>query len=89
MKNTPFEQAMQNAAEGQIKTPKVMVGEGEVNFFTYQLLTHHFYLKLMAKGMTTKQVKLRDLKNYYGLKGRTAGEVLVQFEELKTRVLGS
>jgi hypothetical protein len=34
----------------------------------------------MAKGIGNKQVKLKDLKNYYGLKGKTAKDVLGDFE---------
>lgn len=89
MKNTPFQQTMQDVADGKTKAPKVMYGDREVDFFAYQVFTHHFYLKLMAKGMTTKQVKLRDLKDYYGLKGRTAGDVLTQFEERFSHLLSS
>ena len=34
----------------------------------------------MAVGIGNKQVKLKDLKNYYGLKGKTAKDVLTDFE---------
>jgi hypothetical protein len=36
----------------------------------------------MAKGMQCRGVKLKDLKNYYGLKGRSASDCLAQFELL-------
>lgn len=80
--NTPFEQAVLQAAQGKLQTPSVSTSSGEVNYFQYQLAVHKFYLSLMAKGIGNKQVKLKDLKQYYGLKGRTASECLPQLERL-------
>jgi hypothetical protein len=58
-------------------TPTVSMGDKPIGYFGYQLSVHHFNLKLMAKGM-----KFRGIKNYYGLKGRTAADCLPQFEKI-------
>lgn len=79
---TQFEQALHQAKTGQLQPPTVSTSEGNVDYFGYQLAVHKFNLSLMAKGMTCRGVKLKDLKTYYGLKGRTAGECLPQFEAL-------
>jgi len=42
----------------------------------------------MSKGIQNRQVKLRDLKNYYGLKGRTAADCLPQFIQLMEQFTG-
>lgn len=85
---TKFEQLVQQVNDGTLKAPSVSYQGRDVNYFAYQMIVHHFYLKLMAKGIGNRQVKLKDLKEYYGLKGKTASDVLVQFEALKDRVLG-
>ena len=36
----------------------------------------------MAKGMTFKGIKFTDIKNYYGLTGRSAKDCLPQFEKI-------
>jgi hypothetical protein len=79
---TPFEQAVLQAAEGQLQTPSVSTSSGQINYFQYQLVVHKFYLSLMARGIQNKQVKLKELKHYYGLKGRTASDCLPQLERL-------
>ena len=77
---TPFQQAIMSVQNGTLETHSVNYGSKEINYFAYQISVHHFYLKLMAKGIGNKQVKLKDLKNYYGLKGKTAKDVLGDFE---------
>jgi hypothetical protein len=79
---TQFETALQAAKQGTLSTPTVSTSTGNVDYFGYQLAVHHFNLKIMSKGMTCRGIKLRDLKDYYGLKGRTAIDVLPQFEML-------
>ena len=79
---TPFQQAVQQAQAGTLQTPEVFMGEGRIDYFQYQLAVHKFYLSMMAKGIQNRQVKLRDLKQYYGLKGRTAADCLPQFLQL-------
>jgi NADH dehydrogenase FAD-containing subunit len=82
MKNnlTPFQNAVMQVQNGTLKTPSVNYNSKEINYFSYQINVHHYYLKLMAVGIANKQVKLKDLKNYYGLKGKTAKDVLANFE---------
>ena len=71
---TQFEQAIASVENGTLETPIVSVENVEINYFKYQLAVHKFYLSLMAKGIQNKSVKLKDLKAYYGLKGRTASD---------------
>lgn len=85
---TKFEALVKQVNEKTIQVPSVSFEGKELNFFKYQLGVHHFYLKLMAKGIGNRQIKLKDLKDYYGLKGKTASDVLIQFEALKERILG-
>lgn len=77
---TPFQQAVLQVQNGTLKTPSVNYNSKEINYFSYQINVHYYYLKLMAVGIGNKQVKLKDLKNYYGLKGKTAKDVLADFE---------
>ena len=79
---TPFQQAVQQAQAGTLQTPEVSMSGGRIDYFQYQLAVHKFYLSMMAKGIQNRQVKLRDLKQYYGLKGRTAADCLPQFLQL-------
>lgn len=79
---TQFEQAQEQASNGELNTPNVSFGGTNIDYFGYQLSTHHFNLKLMAMGMKFRGIKFTDLKKYYGLKGRTAKECLPQFEEI-------
>ena len=85
---TPFQQAVLKVQEGTLQVPTVGTSSGTINYFNYQLATHKFYLSLMAKGITNRQVKLRDLKQYYGLKGRTAADCLPQFVQLMESFTG-
>jgi hypothetical protein len=82
MKNelTPFQKAVYAVNNGTLETPSVSFNGKNLNYFAYQINVHHFYLKLMSKGIGNKQVKLKDLKTYYGLKGKTAKDVLGDFE---------
>lgn len=79
---THFETAVLQAKVGELRTPTVSTSNGNVDYFWYQLSVHHFNLKLMSKGIGCRGVKLKDLKTYYGLKGRTAMDCLIQFELL-------
>jgi hypothetical protein len=82
---TPFEQAVLQVEAGKLETPTVSTSKGNIDYFGYQLAVHKFNLSIMSKGMSCRGVKLRDLKNYYGLKGRTAADCLPQFEALVER----
>ena len=79
---TQFEQALQSVEMGTLKTPSVSTSNGNVDYFGYQLTVHHFNLKIMAKGMSCRGVKLKDLKEYYGLKGKSAADCLAEFETI-------
>ena len=76
---TPFEQALEQAKLGDLKTPKVSVGNKSVDYFTYQLAVHKFNLSIMSSGMLCRGIKLKDLKWYYGLTKKSAKECLVEF----------
>jgi hypothetical protein len=82
MKNnlTPFQKAVLGVPSGTYTPPSVNYEGKNINYFAYQISVHHYYLKLMAVGIANKQVKLKDLKNYYGIKGKTAKDVLADFE---------
>jgi hypothetical protein len=79
---TPFEQAHQDWMEGKIQLPRVYHGDSELNPFLYQIAVHKYYLKLMSVGIGTKQVKLSDIKKFYGIKGKSAKDVYNSFTEL-------
>ena len=87
IKITPFEQAKTDLYAGKISAPSVSVGtdKGIINvpYFRYQLAVHKMELSLMSKGMKlNRHSKLKPLKDYYGLKGKTAADCLSQFIEL-------
>jgi len=79
---TQFETAVQQARQGELQTPTVHMNDGNVDYFWYQLSVHHYNLKLMSKGIMSRNIKLKDLKHYYGLKGKTAAACLSQYEEI-------
>lgn len=82
---TPFELAIQQAEAGTLNTPSVNYEGKNVDYFSYQLAVHKYNLSLMAKGLCFRGIKLKELKAYYGLKGRTAADCLPQYEELVER----
>ena len=61
--------------------PTVTVNGKEIPFPLYQIAVHHFNLKLMAKGMTFRGIKLNQIKKYYDLKGKSGEQILASFEE--------
>jgi hypothetical protein len=79
---TPFQQAVLAVEAGKLQTPSVTSEGKQIDYFGYQLAVHHFNLKIMACGMQCRGIKLKDLKEYYGLKGRRVEDCLVQFETL-------
>jgi hypothetical protein len=79
---TQFEQALQAVELGTLSTPTVSTSKGDIDYFGYQLAVHHFNLKIMSRGMTCRGIRLKDLKAYYGLKGKSAADCLAQFEKL-------
>ena len=85
---TPFQQAVLDTQAGILKTPTVSTSKGDISYFNYQLAVHKFNLSLMAKGIMSRGIKLKDLKWYYGLKGRTASDCLPQFLQLMEQLTG-
>ncbi|MFA5300892.1 MAG: hypothetical protein WC389_22095 [Lutibacter sp.] len=79
---TPFEEAQEKVSKGLLVTPSVVANGKPIDYFAFQIATHHFNLKLMAKGMTFRGIKFTDIKRYYGLKGRSAKDCLAQFEAI-------
>jgi len=79
---TPFETVLAQAGAGEISTPLVFQGDYYIDYFGYQLATSLFNLSLLSKGMTRKGLRLKDLKDYYGLKGRTAIDCLPQLQAI-------
>jgi len=76
---TPFITEVHN----EINAPVVSTTRFKLDHFAFQLAAHHLNLKLMAKGLRFKGVRFKDLKKYYGLKGRTAADCLQQFEQIE------
>jgi hypothetical protein len=75
IKQTPFEIAIQQVANGELKAPSVSYGSKSINYFGYQLAVHKFELSLSASGMIPRRGwKLKPLKEYYGFKGKSAKE---------------
>lgn len=80
---TQFEIALQQVEAGKLTAPSVSYDGKNVDYFGYQLAVHHMELKLLAKGMRlNRNSKLKPIKDYYGLKGRTAADCLPQFEAI-------
>ena len=78
---TPFEQAHQDWVDGKTEIPDVWVGHRQVNYFLYQIAVHKYHLRLMSLGIKAN-VRLKDIKEYYGLKGRSGKDVYKSFIEL-------
>jgi hypothetical protein len=79
---TPFEQAYKQVVSGLLEAPSVNYEGKGIPYFRYQLSVHLFNLRIMSSGMTCRGVKLKDLKHYYGLKGKSAKECLAEFEKI-------
>ena len=74
-----YEEVKNGIAEGTIKAPKVLYGNGEIEFTKYQLAVHKYNLGIMSAGMTCRGIKLKDLKAYYQLKGKSARDCYEEF----------
>lgn len=79
---TQFEQAKKQVQEGTLKAPSVSMGNRQIPYFRFQLNTHKFNLKIMSSGMKFRGVKLKDIKAYYGLTGKSAKDCLPQLEKI-------
>jgi hypothetical protein len=84
-KMTQFEKALAQVQEKSLSTPSVYVSGKEVDYFAYQVATHYFNLKVMASGMKFRNITFKQIKDYYGLKGRSAADCLSQMEEIRNR----
>ena len=82
---TQFQESMLAVEEGQQQVPTVIFEGKEIPFHGYQLASHVYALKIMAAGMKMRGVTFRQIKKYYGLKGRTAKDCLPQFEEIMAK----
>jgi|688.fasta_scaffold03477_70 hypothetical protein len=76
---TQFEIAQEQVKLGKLKTPSVSTSEGNIDYFGYQLAVHKYQVSLMSKGIKpTRNWSMKPIKEYYGLKGRTAEDCLPQ-----------
>jgi hypothetical protein len=76
---TQFEIAQEQVKLGKLQTPSVSTSEGNIDYFGYQLAVHKYQVSLMSKGIKpTRNWSMKPIKEYYGLKGRTAGDCLPQ-----------
>lgn len=76
---TPFEEVKKKIADGIVKPPLISMAGKQIDPVRYQLNVHKFYLGLMVRGITNKQVSFTDIKKFYGLKGRSAKDILPGF----------
>ena len=79
---TPFETVLVKLEIGIVKAPIVSFEGKNVNPVIYQLASTKFQLSIASKGMIPHRGwRLKDTKNFYGLKGRTAEDCLKDFME--------
>lgn len=81
---TQYELRIAEWKAGELTLPSVTMGDKPVNYFAYAIAVHIFECKCMARGMTIRGRKLRDFKEYYGIKGRSAKDILPKLEQIKT-----
>lgn len=79
---TLFEIAQEKVKNKELTTPSVSIDSKPIDYFGYQLATHKFNLSLMANGLKFRGVKFTDIKNYYGLKGKSAKDCLPELEKI-------
>lgn len=85
---TPFEATLQRLEAGTQKAPSVNFEGKNVNPVAYSMIVHKFNLSIMSKGMKCRGITFTQIKKFYGLKGRTAADVLPQFIALMEKHLG-
>lgn len=81
-----FRETLIKLDEGTMKLPKVIYQGVEVDAVMYQLLVSRMHLQIMCAGMKVRNVKLKDLKAFYELKGNSAKEVYSNFITLFNQV---
>lgn len=80
---TQFEKTLGAVRSGQLKPPSVSMGAKQIDYIAFQLGCHYFNLKVMARGrLKFRSITFTQIKQYYGLKGRGAKDVLDQFKEI-------
>lgn len=79
---TPFEQAVEKHRAGTLQAPAVYQGLNKIDAVGYQISVHMFYLKLMSKGIPSRQIKFNDIKHFYGLKNRTAAACVPELQAI-------
>ena len=80
---TQFEQALQQSRQGELQTPFVSTPNGQVDYFGYQLSVHIYYVSLLTKRIKSRNFSLKDAKEYYGLKSRTAIGCLEELKKIR------
>ena len=73
---TPFEQAVAAGQNGTLKAPVITIGGTQVNPLRFQVVQHKAMLRMAAANIKVRGFRLKDIKAYYGYKGRSAAEVL-------------
>lgn len=81
-KQTPFEQALAQVEAKALLTPHVSVEGKPVDYFSYQLNVHLFNLKIMASGMKVRNITFTQIKNYYGLQGKSAKDCVPLMQQV-------
>ena len=79
---TQFEKAVTEFKAGNLQTPNVSYEGKQIDPFKFQLANHRFTFRMLMAGMKMKNIRLKDLKEYYGLKGKTAKDCFEQFEAI-------
>lgn len=77
---TEFKEAQR---AGTWTPPAVSFNGKAVDFFAYQFAVNKGHLKLLARGLKG-QIPLRYFKQYYGITGRTAADLLPKLEALQS-----
>jgi hypothetical protein len=85
---SPFELQLQGIASGTIIPPSVSVNGKDADYIGYTLSTHHYASKILASGLKMRNIKINDLKKYYGIKG-TAQSIAEQIGKIKDTYLAS
>jgi len=74
-----YAELKEGVENGTVKAPVVSYENNDIPYTKYILAVHKFNLGLMSKGMLVRGIKLKHLKDYYGLKGRSAKDCYDEF----------
>ena len=97
-KMTPFEKTLDKAKKGQVtniygkpQLPTIIWDGKEIDAIRYQLAVSKAQLRIASIGIKpSREWKLKTLKNYYGLDGRTAKacheEFISKFNHLLNKI---